>query len=147
MSDELADGQLPLGAWVKTLPKKVGAITLVRNVVADSIRTIFECELVLIFPITLIIDLRYREFYQGSIVPEHRDAFEPIYGCSVNLLLRKAQAGGEFKCEKTFLNASRLCIFNGTRYWHSVSRIEKGARKSLIGCLHFAPWPAPMARR
>jgi len=146
MSDEIADDQLPPGVWLKKLPKKIGAITLIRNFLADNILTKLECEFVLIYPITLLVDLRIREFYKGSEVPRHRDTFEPIFGLSVNLLLQKAKVGGEFQCERVLVRSPRLYVFNGTRYFHSVTRVEEGARKSLIASLHFAPWPAPRPR-
>lgn len=146
MSEQTSDAKLP-GVWMRKLPKKVGAVTFMHNILSDNILTRFEFEFIVVFPITLFINLRYREFYEGSEVPEHLDCFEPIYGYSVNLLLRKATEGGEFKCAKSLLKSSRLHIFNGTRHLHSVSHISKGSRKSLIGSVQFAPWPAPMARR
>ncbi|MDM0053003.1 hypothetical protein [Variovorax sp. J22R115] len=147
MAEQISEETLPLGVWHKRLPKKIGTVTIVRNFFDDNVLTKFEFEIVVIFPVTFIIDIRHREFYEGAEVPEHRDAFEPIYGCSVNLLLQRAKAGGEFRCEKTIFKSDRLCIFNGTRYLHSVSRVEEGTRKSLIGSLQFAFRPAPMVRR
>jgi hypothetical protein len=141
MTEQDIGGQLPAGVWFRRLPWKAGVVTFIHNFLNDNILTKFEFELVIAFPVTVFFNIRYREFYTGSEVPEHRDAFEPVYGCSVSLLTRRARRGGQFKCEKLILKSSWLNIFNGTRYLHSVSRIEEGSRKSLIGCLHFAPWP------
>lgn len=143
MTEQVSDGQLPAGVWFRRLPWKVGAVTFIHDFLNENIITKLELEFVIVFPVTVLLNIRYREFYTGAEVPEHRDAFEPIFGCSIFVLLRRAKRGGEFKCEKSILKSSRLYIFNGTRYLHSVSRIEEGSRKSFVGSLHFAPWPAP----
>ena len=147
MSEQVNEEKLPSGVWHKRLPKKIGSVTVIRNYLDDHVLTKFEFEIVVVFPITLIIDIRSREFYEGAIVPEHRDAFEPIHGCSVNLLLQPAKSGGQFSCEKAIFKSDRLYIFNGTRYLHSVSRVQEGTRKSLIASLQFAFRPAPIVRR
>jgi len=118
--------KLPAGVWVKKLPLNIGTIVLIRNFLADNILTKLNFEINIFFPITFFLTLAHREFYAGSEVPEHRDGFEPIYGCSASLLLRGACRGGQFKCEKTILKLPRLTVFNGTRYLHSVARSMKG---------------------
>ena len=136
--------ELPSGVWAIKLPLTVGTIVLKRKYLADNILTKFEFEVAIFFPITFFVNLTHREFYAGSEVPEHRDAFEPIYGCSASLLLHSAGKGGQFKCEKTILKLPRLTVFNGTRYLHSVSPIEEGSRDLLLGSLPLsAPAPAP----
>jgi hypothetical protein len=143
VSDDQFPAELPPSIRARKLPWNIGTIVSIRNVLINNILTKFDFEIAIFFPITFFLSLKHREFYMGAEVPEHRDAFEPIFGCSVSLLLRRAKRGGEFKCEKSFLNLTRLNIFNGTRYLHSISPIEEGLRKSLLGSLHFAPWPAP----
>jgi hypothetical protein len=135
---------LPPSVWVKKLPFKVGTIVFIRNFSADNTYTKFNFEISIFFPVTFFINLIHREFHVGSQVPEHRDAFEPIYGCSASLLLRGACKGGQFNCEKTILKLPRLTLFNGTRYLHSVKPIEEGSRDMLLAAMYFAPWPAPI---
>jgi hypothetical protein len=143
-SREAFPAELPAGVWAKKFPWRIGTINVVRNLLVDNTLIKFDFEISIFFPITLFLDLTYREFLPGSEVPEHRDAFEPIYGCTATLVLRKAGKGGQFKCEKTTLKLRRLTVFNGSRYLHSVSRIEEGFRGLLQGALYFAPWPAPI---
>jgi hypothetical protein len=116
VSDDQFPAELPPGIRARKLPWNIGTIVSIRNVLINNILTKFDFEIAIFFPITFFLSLKHREFYMGAEVPEHRDAFEPIFGCSVSLLLRRAKRGGEFKCEKSFLNLTRLNIFNGTRY-------------------------------
>jgi hypothetical protein len=115
-----------------------------RSLMVDNIHIKFDFEISIFFPVTFFLEFTHREFHQGSLVPEHRDAFEPIYGFAATLLLRKSGKGGEFKGDKTLLRWRRLTVFNGSRHQHSVSPIEEGSRELLQGNLYFAPWPAPI---
>ena len=138
--------QLPVGIWAKKLPKSVGTVVLKRGFLGDDALTKFEFELAIFFPVTLIINFTHREYRVGSHVPEHRDALEPIFGCTVSFLLRDAKQGGRFKCDKKLLKFGRLSVFNGSRHLHSVDPIEEGSRDLLLGAIYFAPWPAPITK-
>jgi hypothetical protein len=134
----------PAGFWTKKLPMNIWTIVLMRNYLYDNVLIKLYFKITIFFPDTFFLILTRREFYAGSKVPEHRDGYEPIFGFSTSLRLRGACKGGQFKCEKTILKLPRFTVFNGTRYLHSVSTIEKGSRDMLLTSLHFAPWPAPI---
>ncbi len=74
---------------------------------------------------------------QGSIVDAHRDGginlqkMKPLLGYNMNIVLKKAILGGEFVCPQAWVNSSRIKIFNGDKYDHEVTRIQKGKRTIL----------------
>lgn len=71
---------------------------------------------------------------QGSIVEKHHDGginplkMKPLLGCNLNIVLKKAVEGGEFICMEAWVNTGRIKIFNGDKYDHEVTRVEKGRR-------------------
>ena len=74
----------------------------------------------------------------GSSVDEHRDGgiddnrMKLLLGFNANIILKKADVGGKFICPQAFVNTSRIKIFNGDKYQHSVTTIEKGRRVVLV---------------
>jgi len=72
----------------------------------------------------------------GSFIPNHKDPVSGKNHFRLNILLKKSSLGGDFVCEKTILNWSRLKLFRPDRYYHSVSKIVSGNRYVLsIGWL------------
>jgi len=138
--------QLPVGIWAKCLPRKIGTLVVKHNYSNDNTLTKFEFELSIFFPVTFFVNVTCRKHNVGSFVPEHRDAFEPIFGYTASLILHNASRGGQFKCEQKALKFGRLSVFNGSRHLHSVTPIEEGSRDLLLGSIYFAPWPAPITK-
>ena len=71
---------------------------------------------------------------KGSVVEKHHDGginpltMRPILGFNFNIVLKKAAEGGKFICPESWVNTSRIKIFNGDKYDHEVTRVEKGKR-------------------
>lgn len=85
--------------------------------------------------------LRYPE---GSCIPLHRDPlpwdwyfnmhlpswYRPVV-LRLNIVLRQALEGGEFRCEKTILQGKRFAFFRPDKYLHEVTKILRGTRYVL----------------
>jgi len=78
------------------------------------------------------------DYRTGSSVDEHRDGgiddnrMKLLLGLNVNIVLKKADVGGKFICPQAIVNTSRIKIFNGDKYQHKVTPIEKGRRVALV---------------
>jgi len=93
--------------------------------------------------IKLFVSKQYRfdcyliKYEKGDFIPKHKDNVDDKYIHNrINVLLKKADKGGEFYCDnyKIFLN--RIIFFQASEEIHSVSKIEKGTRLILsIGWL------------
>ena len=79
MTEPRSGDHLPAGVWFRRFPWKVGAITFIHNVLNEAIRTIFEFEFIIAFPITLILDIRYREFFTGSEVCQNTEMVSNLF--------------------------------------------------------------------
>lgn len=73
-------------------------------------------------------DLWLLHFPTGSHVPEHRDAVTRGRHVRVNLVLRQAASGGEFRCAQPIVDWSRLKVFRSDLCEHAVTRIKRGNR-------------------
>jgi len=72
------------------------------------------------------------KFPTRSYVPEHTDPVPGVRHIRLNIILRHANEGGEFKCEgKLLINWSRVKLFRPDIQKHSVSRVKKGERLVL----------------
>jgi len=87
------------------------------------------------WPIRLEQYLSMLEYPQGTVISEHQDgdpnSKQLLAAVNINFVLRKADVGGEFICPEAILNTSRLKIFNGDKYHHQVTPVEKGKRVVL----------------
>lgn len=72
--------------------------------------------------------LRYKE---GTGVPEHIDPVDSKRHYRLNVVLRKARAGGEFHCANPIYDGSRIKLFRPDLSPHSVTPVEKGIRYVL----------------
>ena len=83
---------------------------------------------------------------EGSVVEVHRDGgidhqkMQPLLGFNMNIVLKKATLGGEFVCPDAWVNSSRIKIFNGDRFNHHVTQIQKGGRIILAFKFSLARW-------
>ena len=71
------------------------------------------------------------KFPEGCDVPKHRDPVDGSDHYRLNLVLRRAQSGGEFVCEDPIVDWPRVKLFRPDRSPHAVTRIERGTRYVL----------------
>lgn len=84
----------------------------------------------------LRFDVYVLRFPQGCHVPEHRDEVRDGRHYRLNLVLKRAQSGGEFHCADPIFETTRIKFFRPDVSLHSVTKIELGCRYVLsIGCL------------
>jgi hypothetical protein len=81
--------------------------------------------------------IRYPE---GSHIPKHKDPavaivdfFRPTWTGQpkvfrLNVVLRPAEEGGEFRCEKAIFKTRRVAFFRPDKYEHEVTPVRKGTR-------------------
>jgi len=79
----------------------------------------------------LPFDIYLLRFPQGSEIPEHLDKVERGNHFRLNIIVKKAVEGGEFKCSECIWNTSRIKLFRPDKSIHSVSKIIKGTRYVL----------------
>lgn len=74
------------------------------------------------------VDCHFIRFPTGSHIPKHVD--EVTFGrhFRLNIILKKAKKGGEFICEDTLINWSRIKLFRPDIAEHSVTEITDGNR-------------------
>jgi hypothetical protein len=92
---------------------------------------------ILKWPFRIAVFLSLLDYPEGSLVEAHNDGgpdpkqMKPVIGCNFNIVLKKAKIGGEFICPQAWVNTSRVKIFNGDKFQHEVTKIEKGNRVLL----------------
>jgi hypothetical protein len=67
-------------------------------------------------------------FPTGSEIPPHVDAVQKGRHFRLNIILRKAQKGGEFQCPDPIWNRPRIKLFRPDLSLHSVTKVEAGSR-------------------
>lgn len=72
--------------------------------------------------------IRYKE---GSYIPPHVDKVEKGKHYRLNIVLKKAKAGGEFICNNAIINTSRIKLFRPDVNEHSVTKLTEGKRYLL----------------
>ncbi len=73
---------------------------------------------------------------EGSEIPQHFDKVESGRHYRMNIVLKKADVGGDFVCQDVIFSKYRTNIFRPDIAEHSVTKIEKGYRLVLsIGWL------------
>lgn len=70
-------------------------------------------------------------FPEGSEVPAHRDTVKEGKHYRLNLIVKKAQQGGEFICNDAIYSSSRIKLFRPDLCEHQVSKVIKGNRYLL----------------
>lgn len=76
-------------------------------------------------------DVYFIKFPQGSEIKPHTDNVKTGKHFRLNIVLKHAQQGGEFTCDNSIVNKSRIKLFRPDINEHSVSKIEKGCRYIL----------------
>ncbi len=82
-----------------------------------------------IFP--LPFDVYLLKFPVGSEILIHVDAVDYGKHYRLNVIIRKAQLGGDFFCSKTIFKTDRINFFRPDISKHSVSKVKKGIRYVL----------------
>lgn len=80
-----------------------------------------------IFPLQGV-DCHLIKFPTGSNIPPHVDPVGHGRHYRLNIILKKAKAGGEFVCEDTIINWWRIKLFRPDIAEHSVTEITAGNR-------------------
>jgi hypothetical protein len=66
---------------------------------------------------------------KGSYIPKHKDPGKHCKVYRLNIELRKAKKGGEFKCKNTIWQwRNRIYCFRADANYHQVTPIEEGSR-------------------
>jgi len=79
----------------------------------------------------LKLDCYLLKFDEGHEVPSHIDEVSQGRHFRFNLILKHAESGGEFCCEKTLFESRSIKLFRPDINQHSVSKILKGKRYVL----------------
>lgn len=76
-------------------------------------------------------DVYILRFPQGSEIPPHTDPVAAGRHYRCNIVVRRAQEGGEFVCSAPIFETHRIKIFRPDACEHSVRRIVRGTRYVL----------------
>ncbi|MCG7548075.1 MULTISPECIES: 2OG-Fe(II) oxygenase [Pseudoalteromonas] len=76
-------------------------------------------------------DVYLLRFPQGCEVPEHTDKVNKGRHYRLNIVLKKAQKGGEFICHSPIFESERIKLFRPDLCVHAVSKVEQGERLLL----------------
>ena len=76
-------------------------------------------------------DLYLLRYLEGSEVPPHRDEVSFGRHYRLNIILTRAQKGGDFYCANPIYETPRIKIFRPDINEHSVSRVDQGTRYVL----------------
>eukprot|EP00746_Dinoflagellata_sp_MGD_P140514 gnl/MRDRNA2_/MRDRNA2_73745_c0_seq2.p1 gnl/MRDRNA2_/MRDRNA2_73745_c0~~gnl/MRDRNA2_/MRDRNA2_73745_c0_seq2.p1 ORF type:complete len:113 (-),score=14.18 gnl/MRDRNA2_/MRDRNA2_73745_c0_seq2:61-399(-) len=79
----------------------------------------------------LKFDMYLLRFPQGSEIKPHQDKVDKGHHYRLNVILKEAQAGGEFICSKPIFETPRIKFFRPDECEHSVTKVTKGARYVL----------------
>ncbi|AOT07681.1 hypothetical protein [Pseudoalteromonas luteoviolacea] len=76
-------------------------------------------------------DVYLLKFPEGSEVPEHIDEVSSGRHFRLNLVLKKANKGGEFICQSPLYESNRIKFFRPDCCVHAVTKVEQGNRLLL----------------
>lgn len=76
-------------------------------------------------------DIYLLKFPQGSSISPHVDEVDNFRHYRLNILLKKAESGGNFLCGKELISFQRIKLFRPDIHEHSVTKIERGTRYVL----------------
>ena len=69
------------------------------------------------------------KYKEGSYIPKHKDPSSNRKVYRLNIVLVKANRGGEFICPKCLFNfKNRVFLFRADTSYHKVTKIENGQR-------------------
>ena len=79
----------------------------------------------------LPFDIYILRFPQGSEIAPHTDPVSLGRHYRLNIVLKRATAGGEFVCASPIYTSARIKLFRPDACEHSVTRVEQGSRYGL----------------
>lgn len=91
----------------------------------------YEKMLLLANPFVLPFDCYLLRFKQGAGIPEHTDPVDDRRHYRLNIVLKKASAGGEFRCREPLYESRRIKLFRPDLTSHSVTPVVDGVRYVL----------------
>lgn len=91
----------------------------------------YDKMLFLKLPWPLPCDAYLLRFPPGSEIQAHTDPVASGRHYRLNIVIRKAGAGGEFVCDAPIYASSRVNLFRPDACVHSVTRVESGCRYVL----------------
>ena len=69
--------------------------------------------------------IRYRE---GSLISYHTDPVDKKKHFRLNVIVKRAERGGEFYCERAILVSKRIILFRPDISIHAVAKVIEGSR-------------------
>jgi len=92
----------------------------------------YDKMLLCIFPLPRVwVDMYLLKFKKGSKIPPHTDRVDKYRHYRLNIVLKKAKSGGEFICDKSYVNMPRVKFFRSDMMEHSVTEVLEGTRYLL----------------
>lgn len=79
----------------------------------------------------LMCDAYLLYYPEGSEITPHTDPVQAGKHFRLNIMLKRAESGGEFVCENAIFRGFRMNLFRPDSSVHSVTRINKGYRVML----------------
>ena len=79
----------------------------------------------------LPFDMYLLRFPQGAEIAPHTDPVTSGRHYRLNIVLKRALAGGEFVCAAPIYASTRIKLFRPDACEHSVTRVERGSRYVL----------------
>jgi len=73
-------------------------------------------------------DIYILRFNEGQEIPSHVDQVETGEHYRLNIILKEAEAGGEFICRTPIYENTRIKYFRSDISEHAVSKVTKGCR-------------------
>lgn len=87
--------------------------------------------LLVYIPLGIKIDVFLLRFPIDSEIPPHRDQVQSGRHFHLNIILKKAEVGGEFLCEQNIINLARIKFFYSYLSIHSVTKVISNPRYVL----------------
>ena len=91
----------------------------------------YDKMLLALLPFPLPLDCYLLRFPTGAEIPLHVDKVDHGRHFRMNLILRKAKEGGEFRCAHPIWDYKRLKLFRPDLHEHSVTKVLRGSRLLL----------------
>ena len=91
----------------------------------------YEKMLLLANPFLVPFDCYILRYRPGSEIAEHTDPVDDKKHYRLNVVIKKAEAGGHFSCSDCIYESARIKLFRPDRARHSVSRVDIGTRYVL----------------
>ena len=91
----------------------------------------YEKMLLLANPLLQPFDCYLLRYKEGAEIPEHTDPVDDKRHFRLNVVLREARIGGQFKCRDLIWETRRFKLFRPDQSPHSVTKVQNGTRYVL----------------